>query len=49
VPDVIEAVLDTYRAQRSTAAERFIDTVNRIGLDPFKTAANAQRRSTAKA
>jgi len=49
VPDVIEAVLDTYRQQRSTAAERFIDTVTRIGLDPFKTAANAQRRSTAKA
>jgi len=49
VPDVIEAVLDTYRTQRSSAAERFIDTVTRIGLDPFKAAANAQRRSTAKA
>ena len=49
VPDVIEAVLDTYRTQRSAASERFIDTVTRIGLDPFKTAANAQRRSTAKA
>jgi sulfite reductase (NADPH) hemoprotein beta-component len=48
VADVIEAVLDTYRAQRSSAAERFIDTVKRIGLDPFKTAANAQRRSTAQ-
>ncbi len=49
VADVIEAVLDTYREQRTTASERFIDTVNRIGLDPFKTAANAQRRATAKA
>jgi sulfite reductase (NADPH) hemoprotein beta-component len=49
VGDVIEAVLDTYRHERSSAAERFIDTVKRIGLDPFKTAANAQRRSTAKA
>ncbi len=49
VADVIEAVLDTYRVQRSSAAERFIDTVKRIGLDPFKTAANAQRRATAPA
>ena len=48
VADVIEAVIDTYREQRSSAAERFIDTVKRIGLDPFKTAANAQRRSTAQ-
>jgi sulfite reductase (NADPH) hemoprotein beta-component len=48
VADVIEAVLDTYREQRSSAAERFIDTVKRIGLDPFKTAANAQRRATAQ-
>lgn len=48
VPDVIEAVIDTYRAQRA-ASERFIDTVQRVGLDPFKAAANAQRRSTAAA
>ncbi len=48
VTDVIEAVLDTYREQRTAASERFIDTVKRIGLDPFKTAANAQRRTTAK-
>jgi sulfite reductase (NADPH) hemoprotein beta-component len=48
VPDVIEAVIDTYRLQRA-ANERFIDTVKRIGLDPFKAAAHAQRRSTAQA
>lgn len=48
VPDVIEAVIDTYRHQRA-ANERFIDTVKRVGLDPFKLAANAQRRSTAQA
>ena len=48
VPDVIEAVIDTYRHQR-TASERFIDTVKRVGLDPFTAAANAQRRSTAQA
>ncbi len=49
VVDVIEAVLDTYRLQRTAASERFVDTVKRIGLDPFKVAANAQRRTTAKA
>jgi sulfite reductase (NADPH) hemoprotein beta-component len=48
VPDVIEAVIDTYRASR-TSSEKFIDTVKRVGLDPFKTAANAVRRATAKA
>ena len=48
VADVLEAVIDTYRAQRSGASERFIDTVKRVGLDPFKTAANATRRSTAQ-
>ena len=47
VTDVIEAVIDTYRGQRS-ANEKFIDTVQRVGLDPFKSAANAVRRSTAK-
>jgi len=48
VPDVIEAVIDTYRDRR-VASEKFIDTVKRVGIDPFKTAANAQRRSTAHA
>ncbi len=48
VTDVIEAVIETYRAQRS-ANEKFIDTVKRIGIDPFKIAANAVRRATAKA
>jgi sulfite reductase (NADPH) hemoprotein beta-component len=48
VADAIEAVIDTYRETRA-ANERFIDTVKRIGLDPFKSAANAIRRSTAKA
>ena len=46
VPDVIEAVIDTYRGERA-ANERFIDTVRRIGIDSFKAAANNVRRSTA--
>jgi sulfite reductase (NADPH) hemoprotein beta-component len=48
VADVIESVIATYRGQRA-ANERFIDTVKRIGLDPFKAAANAVRQSTAHA
>ncbi len=46
VPDVIEAVIDVYRAQRQPG-ERFIDTVRRIGLPPFKAAADTQRHLTA--
>ena len=42
VPEVIEAVLDTYRAQR-TPGEKFIDTFKRVGMEPFKIAANAAR------
>ncbi|MFY7866974.1 nitrite/sulfite reductase [Roseateles sp.] len=46
VADVIESVIDTYRSQRSSSAERFIDTVRRIGLEPFKAPANAVRTLT---
>jgi sulfite reductase (NADPH) hemoprotein beta-component len=48
VTDVIEAVIDTYREQRN-ANELFIDTVRRVGLEPFKASANGVRRSTAVA
>ena len=52
VPGVIEALLATYREHRQTVAEdaatgprheHFIDTVRRIGLEPFKAAGNAAR------
>jgi len=49
VADVIEAVVQTYRRERSAADERLIDTVRRVGLAPFKLAANAVRSSTATA
>jgi sulfite reductase (NADPH) hemoprotein beta-component len=42
VPDVIEAILTTYRDMREPR-ERFIDTVRRVGIDPFKAAGNAAR------
>ncbi len=47
VPEVIEAVLETYRRERRQGddgkAENFIDTLRRVGLEPFKAAANAAR------
>ena len=51
VPDVIEALLDTYRVYRSsvgTRSETFIDTLRRVGIDPFKIAANGARVSTGR-
>ena len=42
VPEVIEAVLTTYRDTRSQG-ETFIDTLRRVGHDPFKAAANGAR------
>ena len=46
VPDVIESIVQTYRSQRTGHSERFIDTVRRIGLEPFKAPANAVRTLT---
>jgi len=45
--DVIEAIVDTFRAQRQPA-ETFVNTVKRVGIEPFKTAANAVRVATAR-
>jgi sulfite reductase (NADPH) hemoprotein beta-component len=42
LPDVIEAILTAYRDTRAER-ERFIDTVRRVGIEPFKNAANAAR------
>ncbi|WP_418315429.1 nitrite/sulfite reductase [Piscinibacter sakaiensis] len=49
IADAVEAVIDTYLEQRSGSAEHFIDTVRRVGIDPFKASANAVRRATALA
>jgi sulfite reductase (NADPH) hemoprotein beta-component len=37
VPDVIERLIETYLEQRDSDAERFVDVVQRIGIEPFKT------------
>ena len=44
VPDVIEALLDTYRCERQ-GGETFIDTFRRVGIDIFKQAANRVRQT----
>ena len=46
VPEVVDAVLLTYLSIRQSTGirqERFIETVRRVGLDPFKAAANDVR------
>jgi sulfite reductase (NADPH) hemoprotein beta-component len=45
VTDVVEALLDTYRLHR-LPGERFIATVRRLGLEPFRAAANQVRSET---
>ncbi len=47
MPDVIEALLDTYRAARSPG-ELFVDTARRIGVAPFRAAADAVRQANAR-
>ena len=47
VPEVIEAVLDTYRLRRE-GRESFIATLRRVGADPFKLAANGARFSVSR-
>ena len=43
VPDVIEALLETYRRERQNG-ETFMATFKRIDIEPFKAAANSVRR-----
>ncbi|MGN1056482.1 MAG: nitrite/sulfite reductase [Comamonas sp.] len=47
VPDVLEAVLTTYRDLRQPG-EHFIDAVRRIGLEPFKEAGKSARHPAAE-
>ena len=47
VVDVIEAVLDVY-VEKRTSGEHFARTLERVGFDAFKTAANAVRHTTAR-
>jgi len=48
VAEVIEALLNTYREHRQSG-ETFIAAVRRLGLEPFKIAANLARQETGDA
>ena len=48
IADAVEAVVQTYQRERQ-AGERFIDSIRRLGLPPFRAATDAVRRSTAVA
>ena len=47
VPEVVEAVLNTYRELRE-GRETFITTLRRVGTEPFKLAANGARFSVSR-
>ncbi len=36
VPDVVDRLIETYLDHRDSDAERFVDVVHRIGVEPFK-------------
>jgi sulfite reductase (NADPH) hemoprotein beta-component len=36
VPDVVEKLIECYLEHRDSDVERFVDTVHRIGIEPFK-------------
>lgn len=46
VPDVVEALIDVYLRERQPG-ERFVDAARRLGVPPFRAAADAVRRDTA--
>ncbi|MBK7791309.1 MAG: nitrite/sulfite reductase [Betaproteobacteria bacterium] len=47
IPDVVERLVDCYLAHRDSEHERFVDTVGRIGVEPFKRAAYEPRARAA--
>jgi sulfite reductase (NADPH) hemoprotein beta-component len=49
VPDAIERLVQAYLALRDGDAERFIDTVQRVGTDPFKAALYGKTDPTSRA
>ena len=45
LPDVVEALIDVYLRERK-GGERFVDTAHRVGIAPFRIAADAVRSTT---
>jgi sulfite reductase (NADPH) hemoprotein beta-component len=48
VPAVVERLIDVYLERRDSEAERFVDTVWRIGIEPFKERVYGTRHQTAE-
>ena len=46
VPDVVENLVHTYLELRDSDAERFVDVVDRLGIEPFKTRVYADQKLT---
>jgi sulfite reductase (NADPH) hemoprotein beta-component len=48
VPEVVERLIDCYLTHRDSDAERFVDVVHRIGIEPFKEQVygNADQRAS---
>jgi sulfite reductase (NADPH) hemoprotein beta-component len=48
IPEVIERLIDCYLERRDSEAERFVDVVHRIGIEPFKERVygNAHQRAS---
>jgi sulfite reductase (NADPH) hemoprotein beta-component len=38
VPGAVKTIVDTYRGLRTNSDEKFIDTLERVGHEPFKEA-----------
>jgi sulfite reductase (NADPH) hemoprotein beta-component len=47
IADAVEAVLATYKSERQ-AGERFLDSVRRLGVAPFRAATDAVRQQTSQ-
>jgi len=48
VPEVIEKLIEVYLARREGEEERFIDTVRRIGIEPFKDYVYGKHHQTSR-
>jgi sulfite reductase (NADPH) hemoprotein beta-component len=50
IPGVIEKLIDCYLEHRDSEAERFVDVVHRIGIEPFKESVygNADQRAASR-
>jgi len=49
IVDAVDAVIQTYRLHRQSTAERFVDTVRRLGVTAFRAPTDAVRSTTAAA